>query len=185
MKHVIHDIVLSRAPMGPLVAHLTAFVTWSTARGFTRYSRYWQVLLATCFSRWLARHRLSTHHISSLSVARYLDARARRRRRHRSDVGALTQVLRFLSDHGVVPVERIRTGRPTPVARLVAAYETYLRDERALAPMTISNYVPFVRRFLADRFGTGAVRSPACPHTRSSASCSARPRTSIRNARRC
>jgi site-specific recombinase XerD len=158
MKHVMHDIVLSRAPMGPLAAHLAAFVTWSEARGYARYSRYRQVLLAAEFSRWLARHRLSTQDISSLAVARYLDARARRRRRHRSDAGALTQVLRFLRDHGVVPAERIGTGRPTPVARLVAAYETYLRNERALAPMTIHNYGPFVHRFLVDRFATGAVR---------------------------
>lgn len=131
MKHVIHDIVLSRAPTGPLATHLTAFVTWSTARGYTRYSRHRQVLLAAGFSRWLARLRLSTPDISPRSVARYFDARARRRRRHRSDAGGLAQMLQFLREHGIVPAERVRAGRPTSVARLVSAYETYLRDARA------------------------------------------------------
>jgi len=158
MKHVIHDIVLWHVPTGPLASHLTAFVAWSTARGYTRYSRHRQVLLAAGFSRWLARHRLSTRDISSGSVARYLDARARRRRRHRSDAGGLAQVLQFLREHDIAPAERIRTGRPTSVARVVSAYETYLRDARALAPRTVSLYGPFVQGFLEERFGTGAVR---------------------------
>ena len=46
----------------------------------------------------------------------------------------------------------------TPVERCVRAFEHYLRDERALTPATIINYAPFIRGFLADRFGDGPVR---------------------------
>jgi site-specific recombinase XerC len=37
------------------------------------------------------------------------------------------------------------------------AFETYLRIERGLADATIAYYVPFIRGFLADRFGKGRV----------------------------
>jgi hypothetical protein len=34
----------------------------------------------------------------------------------------------------------------------------YLRGERMLAESSVDSYVPFVRKFLADRFGDGSVR---------------------------
>jgi len=37
-------------------------------------------------------------------------------------------------------------------------YEEYLREQRALATVTIVNYVRFAHAFLEDRFGAGAVK---------------------------
>jgi hypothetical protein len=37
------------------------------------------------------------------------------------------------------------------------AFETYLRNERALAQTTMAYYVPFTRRFLTDQFGNSHV----------------------------
>jgi integrase/recombinase XerD len=44
-----------------------------------------------------------------------------------------------------------------PADRCARGYEQYLRQDRALCRATIINYVPFVRDFLKDRFGDGAV----------------------------
>jgi site-specific recombinase XerD len=44
------------------------------------------------------------------------------------------------------------------VERLTQAYTQYLRETQALAEATIHNYVPFIRRFLQDRFADGPVR---------------------------
>jgi hypothetical protein len=38
------------------------------------------------------------------------------------------------------------------------AFEQYLLRERALVRVTVVHYLPFIRRFLTDRFGTGRVR---------------------------
>jgi integrase/recombinase XerD len=38
------------------------------------------------------------------------------------------------------------------------AFEQYLQHERAVVPATVVNYMPFIRRFLTDRFGHGRVR---------------------------
>jgi integrase/recombinase XerD len=48
--------------------------------------------------------------------------------------------------------------RRTPVERCTHTYAQQLRDARALASATVVNYVPFIRGFLTDRFGDGAVR---------------------------
>ncbi len=45
----------------------------------------------------------------------------------------------------------------TPGERYARAFENYLRQERALAPSTINNYLRFVRGFLTDCFGRGPV----------------------------
>jgi site-specific recombinase XerD len=58
---------------------------------------------------------------------------------------------------GVIPGEKRSTLRLTPVAQCAEAFEQYLIEARALAHATIINYVPFVHRFLEDRFGHGQV----------------------------
>lgn len=46
----------------------------------------------------------------------------------------------------------------TPLAFLEGQYERYLRTERGLATATVINYLPYVHRFLVERFGGGALR---------------------------
>jgi site-specific recombinase XerD len=57
----------------------------------------------------------------------------------------------------VIPAEKVSVRRLTPVEHCTQAYEQHLREAHALAEATIRNYVPFIRRFLKYRFGTGAV----------------------------
>jgi site-specific recombinase XerD len=57
----------------------------------------------------------------------------------------------------VIPAEKVSVPRLTSAERFTQAYEQYLREARALAEATILNYVPFIRRFLKDRYGDGPV----------------------------
>jgi hypothetical protein len=43
----------------------------------------------------------------------------------------------------------------SPLGQLQRDYEQYLTTERGLAPVTVSDYVDVLRRFLTDRFGNG------------------------------
>jgi site-specific recombinase XerD len=61
----------------------------------------------------------------------------------------------YLKRKGVVPTGEIPPHQLTPVELTVHAFERYLHNERILAEKTIICYVPFVRRFLTDRFGEG------------------------------
>ena len=58
----------------------------------------------------------------------------------------------------MVASEKIVASQLTPVEHCTQAYAQYLRDARALARTTIINYVPFIREFLKDCFGTGPVK---------------------------
>lgn len=74
------------------------------------------------------------------------------------NITALRQFIAFLHRKGAVPTEKVPPRRLTPVEQAVHAFEHYLRNERTLAEATVVNYVPFVRRFLTDRFGDEPVR---------------------------
>ena len=158
MKCIIDDeVVLSRPLGGPLAAQITAFAKWASEQGYARRSRYRQVLLAACFSRWLGQQTVRLRRVSSEHPARYLRSRARRVQVHRGDAAALRQFMDFLRGQGVIPPEKIASRRLTPAEQEALAFERYLRDERVLARATVVNYVPFIRGFLTHRFGHGPV----------------------------
>ena len=158
MKCIINgEVALSRPLEGPLSAQIAAFATWASEQGYALRSRYRQVLLAACFSRWLGQRAVPLCRVSSEHPARYLRSRARRVQLERGDAAALRQLMEFLRRQHVIPAEKPASRRLTPVQQYLHAFERYLHDERALAAATIVVYVPFIRGFLTDRFGRGPV----------------------------
>lgn len=159
MKCVINDqVVLSRAPDGPLAAHLGAFAESRTALGYARRSIQQQVRLAAGFSHWLKHQEVALSRVGSEHASRYLRYRARRVRPGLGDAAALRRLLEVLRREGVIAAEKIAARRLTPAERCAQAYAQYLREARALARATIVNYVPFIRGFLTERFGEGPVQ---------------------------
>ena len=158
MKCIVNDdVVLSRPLEGPLSAYIAAFAQWARDQGYAWASRYRQVLLAACFSRWLGQQAVTVRRVSAGHAVRYLRSRARRVQIHRGDRAALRQFLDCLRQEGVIRSKAVTPHRRSPVEQTTQAFETYLRDERRLAEATITYYVTFVREFLADRFGRGHV----------------------------
>ena len=96
--------------------------------------------------------------ISSEHTCRYLRSRARRVPRRKGDAAALRQFLEFLRRRHIIRAEPRAPCRVTAIERTAHAFEQYLLNARALARATVLNYVPFIRRFLTDRFGHGPVR---------------------------
>ena len=159
MRYVVDgDLVLSQPPTGPLAVHIGAFAHWARDQGYARYSRYRKILLATCFSAWVGRAAIAHRGVSSKDASRYLQVRARRVRLHTEDAPALTQFLMFLRRQGAIPSETTPSRRVTPVDHVIRAFEQYLQHDRALEPVTVVNYLPFIRQFLTDRFRQGRVR---------------------------
>jgi len=158
MRFIISgDVVLSRPLEGPLSAHIGAFAASVRQQGYALNTQHRHVLLAACFSRWLGQKAIGVHRVCAEHLTQYLRSRVRRVQVHPGDATALRQLLEFLRQEGIIPAERTPPHPVTPVEQETQAFEAYLRNERALAEATIAYYVPFTRRFLTDRFGTGRV----------------------------
>ena len=159
MRYIVSDqIVLMRPPQGPVAAFIRPFASWVSEQGYAVASLRQRIRIAAGFSRWLGERALRVHAVGSRQCARYLRYRARRLRTWKGDDLALSRFLEFLRCQGVAPAERVLLGRLTPAERCLQGFERYLREERLLSRASLVNYVPFVREFLSERFGNGAVR---------------------------
>jgi site-specific recombinase XerD len=158
MKCVITDqLVLSRAPEGPLSAYVGPFAEFLSAQGYALKSIHRQVHLTACFSQWLQRQGVALPHLTTDHATQYLRYRARQVKPYQGDAAALKHVMGFLQREGVIPAETLPVRRLTPVECWTQQYEHHLREVRGLAEATILNYVPFIDRFLKDRFADGPV----------------------------
>ena len=158
MKGIINNqVVLSRAPEGPLASRIGAFASSLSEQGYALNSIHRQVWLAACFSRWLKQQGVALRRISSEHPSRYLRYRARHARPNLGDAAALKHLLGFLRCEGVIPAKKMSACPLTPAERCTQGYEHHLREARGLASATITSYIPFIRRFLEDRFGDGPV----------------------------
>jgi hypothetical protein len=149
------QVVLLRAPEGPLAAYIKQFAASLSDQGYATDSIHRQVLIAVGFSQWLKRQDVALRSITPEHPSRYLRYRARRARPSQGDAAALNHLLTLLRGHGAIPAEKISVRWLTPAERCAEAYKIYLRDVRGLAKATIVNYVPFICTFLDDRFGGG------------------------------
>ncbi|MFL9989453.1 site-specific integrase [Paraburkholderia sediminicola] len=158
MKYTIHDqVILSRAPEGPLAAHLVSFANAISAQGYSAQSMKQQVRISACFSQWLKQSGVSVKDICYDHAIRYLRYRARHVRPYLGDRSALRHLIDFVRSEGVISGERMAARRVPPAEICAQAYAEYLRAAQALAETTIINYVPFVRDFLHHCFGDGKV----------------------------
>ncbi len=160
MKYVIHDqVVLARAPEGPLAAHLIAFADALRAQGYGVEGLKVQVRIAARFSQWLKQKGVDARDIRIDHTMRYLRHRVRhvRGQSYLNVRAALRHLIDFLRSEGVIPVEKEATRQVPPAEICAQAYAEYLRDAQALAEATVRGYVPFVRDFLHHCFGDGKI----------------------------
>src|SRR5580658_4324356 len=119
MKCIINNqVVLSRAPEGPLAAQIGSFAESVSKQGYSLASIHRQVLLAACFSRWLQQNGVRLRSLRSDHAARSLRYRARRVRPGRADAAALKHLIGFLRDEGVIPREKKLACHRTPRTKL-------------------------------------------------------------------
>lgn len=127
MKCIVNDdMVLSQPLDGPLSAQIPAFAQWARDQGYAWASRYRQVLLAACFSRWLGQQAITIRRVSTEHVTRYLRSRARRAQIHRGDTAALCHFVDFLRHDGVIRSKKVAPPLPSPVD--LRAFLHYVRS---------------------------------------------------------
>jgi site-specific recombinase XerD len=159
MKYIINErLFMRRSPEGPLAEHVRPFGEWAFEQGYSKHRVHRRVVLAAGFSQWLGRKGIRAREVGKEHLAQYLRHRSCEKQVHGGDNSSLKQFLEFLRCGGIVAAERLDCETMTPVEQCVREFETYLYDQRALAPITVSNYARCIRQFLTKRFGKQAVK---------------------------
>ena len=158
MNRFFKDVrTIERMKRGPLGRYIILYCDQLLAHGYRRKSARRKLQLAADFTRWLDRKNIAASQVISRHVGDYLQSRKRSGVAiHLGDRAAVFGFLRLLHDHGVTE-ERSPQAPVTPIQKLLSEYGLYLEKEQALSRATRINYAPFVRQFLARRFGRGRV----------------------------
>lgn len=139
-------------------AHLDEFCSLLVDLGYrapTIRSKLWFI---AGLARWMRREQLAVADLDERRVEEFVEVRRRRRGRTCRGLHATALLLlERLRSAGVVPAPH-PVGEASPSVALLTRYESYLRQERALAETTITAYLPFVRDFIAERLDGGRAR---------------------------
>ena len=141
-----------RAREGPLADDIDAFATWLAAEGYAPVTAKQKLQFAADVSRWLASRKLAVEDLDGDQIAAFNAAREPQQRR-RGDAATGRQLLDLLRVTARIPSPQADLPGDGPVERIAQTYERFLLDERGVKPSTVANYLPTVRRFLAERFG--------------------------------
>lgn len=156
MQTFVDPDLLDRLRVGPLAAHLDAYLKRIEREGFMPSSVPMQLYAIARFSKWLHMSQLGLHQVNEATVERFL-------KRdpdvfHGGEPAPLRRVLAMLREVGVTA-----TKAPEPRNRqqqLIDEYRRYLLQERGLAEASVLNYVPFAEQFLSNRFGASDPNFP-------------------------
>ncbi len=156
--NVNEKIVLRQQPEGPLAPYISQFAQDIADQSYAVDYVHRHVLLASGFSHWLMCSGAKLEHIVFNHTCDYLQYRANQVKPTRGDRANLDHLLKFLRDAEIIRSEPVTTPALSSIDRSTNSYEKYLRYTRGLAESTIINYVPFIRTFLENRFGSGTVK---------------------------
>ena len=146
-----------RSCTGPLASYGEGFAALLLRQGYAPNTVEAKYDVVADLSRWLDRRRLPLTALDEHRLKAFDATRRRRGAARRGDPTTGQQLLEYLRAQGDIAAA-VQTIDRSPAARLVRAYEEYLRSQRGLSRSTVITYLPVVRCFLAERFGCEALR---------------------------
>lgn len=130
-----------------LMPYLRDFATALLDDGYTYLSVKSKLWSLADFGQWLQKRNFPIRDFDEKLIESFIKSR----RQCRGEVKTLHQFLDHLRRSNIVrnckpPPER------SPLAKILNRYEEHLQLERGLVRVTIAGYLPFVRKFLVERF---------------------------------
>ncbi len=148
---------------GPLATHIAAFAERLSSQGYAGSTAREKLRLVAGLSRWLGRRKLETDNLNEQRVRQFLDDRSRRGFEGRDNAATCRSFLAHLREVGCIPAAPVVIDN-NAFYSIESDYARYLSQERGLAPATLLNYLPIMRRFLTEQFGTGPPKlNELCP----------------------
>ncbi|MFH1312088.1 MAG: site-specific integrase [Candidatus Eisenbacteria bacterium] len=127
-------------------------------QGYARGTARGRLLVVEDLGWWLHRQGLGVEALDEDIAERFLHEAKRLGFGHPAYFkAALQDLLSLLREAGKIPPARAPQIEDTPIERINRDFKQYLTQERQLADSTLENMIPFVKRFLTERFGTGPV----------------------------
>ncbi len=149
MKIVFGHKTLSRLHEGPLGVCIDPYLELLNEQGYSHESAEEQVRIIVGFSRWLDENGYKAEDVGQEKADRFLKCRYLHLRPQSGDSAALHRLSELLCRMGVIS---LHAAPVTPRDKLLDDFRQYLAQERALCEKTHKTYLPYVRKFLCEKF---------------------------------
>lgn len=149
------DAAVQRLHANPLGSRVDSFAAWLSDRGYAWTSIRERLWTITRFGKWLKRRGLGVHDLRRSMTEAVLCRRSRASHLRLRDAGILRLFFDYLEAAAIIPAA-------PPIDQsalddLKARYETYLRHDRGLSPLTGRRHWFVLGPFLRERFGDGPI----------------------------
>lgn len=142
---------------GPLGPYVDGFAALLSECGYARYSIRHRVGVAGQLNRWMKTRGLGVKDLDAALIGSFLDCRNRHQDMRWGIRAGLRLFLKLVSDVCGGADTEADSQDAGELNRIESDFAFYLSNERGLAPATLLNYLPVVRRFLSERFAAGTV----------------------------
>ena len=142
---------IERLRQGPLREYLDTYAAAVAEPGYAHHSIGRQIVAIADFSLWLKHKHIEIEALDDQVVDRFLRLRRRQQRVGRGDPKALNRMLSLLRQQGIVKPCQPAVA-DNALSKITAEFHCYLLQELGRSLSTAKNYVPFIDRFLTERF---------------------------------
>lgn len=155
--------LVERPCSDPLASYIDGFASQLYGEGYRAVTIRTKCRIVADLSRWLTQRRIALAKIDEEQVRLFHLVRRRRIGSRRSDPATTHQLLGYLRDRGDIPRVPLQVDQ-SPLGCLTRDFDRFLSSERGLSRSTSINYLPIVRAFLTERFGSKALSlDDLCP----------------------
>jgi site-specific recombinase XerD len=148
--------IVERVPIGPLSRYIKPYVDLVREQGYASASVHEHVRVIFMFSQSLQRSGCDIRDLDEAVVERFLYHELNGQWPHVSAPATLRRLLAILRQMGAT------RGKPTaprnPAQQLSDDYYRFLLEERSLSMATAEGWLPFIDKFLFERFGAGPLK---------------------------
>jgi integrase/recombinase XerD len=141
---------------GPFGLYIDEFAQQLNEQSYSRQYACRKLQLVAELSHWLQQRKSRVSNLTVAKMENFLRNRARPAHVRSGDAAGLKAFFELLLRKGQVTAS-VNHVQKTGIDKLQEDFGLYLQQERVLAPTTVTNYISFVKKFLAHRFKTGRV----------------------------
>lgn len=157
MSEQLSKVEISRhSRLDQVVCLIPAFTSLLSEQGFSPASISCKIKIIRKFSLWSIGRRLKVYELDEQTIKLFFEEQPRAGYVRRGDLATLFTLLDWFHELGLIQSE-LPVTHDSELDAIMYDFSRYLEDERGLSHATLHNYIPLVRNFLSEHFGSGHI----------------------------
>ena len=155
--HLLSETEISQCPhLSPLDNFIPGFTSLLSSQGFTPASLRSKTQIVHNFSLWISKRQIKVRELAEGTIDSFFRQHPRPGYVRRGDFSTLCSLLKWLRE-----IQEVKALLPeddnSELHSIERNFSRHLEQERGLSQSTLHNYLPVIRCFLTERFGSDGI----------------------------